>query len=366
MSISAFAPGRVELLGNHTDYNGGVVLSAALDLGVTARAESHDDRGEAILRSESVKGCVLLDLEHLKKENQWSDYPAGVIAEFLSAGHQLGGFEIEFSSTLPEGAGLSSSAALEVATAMVLIQMFNIQIDPMDLARLCRQAENGFVGVQCGLLDQASSVFGLAGHAVFLDCREERVQQIPFPAGISLLIVNSGVRHALTGGEYNERREMCFRAAKILGVDELRDTDSQALAEASMHDIIRRRAMHIVGENDRVFEAVRALQVGDAAAVGRLMRESHQSSIDNFENSTPELDVLVNFACEEKCIYGARLTGGGFGGSIVALGDAEGLDTAAERIATRYQNATGRIATTLICQPGDGAWKLGPHNGSPD
>ena len=358
MSTRVFAPGRVELLGNHTDYNGGVVLSAALDLGVTAEAGRRDN-DEVVLRSEAVKGCVLLDPGALKKENQWSDYPAGVVSEFLAAGHELGGFEIEFSSTLPEGAGLSSSAALEVATAMALIKLFGIDIAPMDLARLCRHAENGFVGVQCGLLDQASSVFGLAGHAVFLDCREETVEQIPFPEGIGLLIVNSGVRHALTGGEYNERREMCLRAAKILGVEQLRDADPEALAKAPMHDVVRRRAMHIVGENARVFEALRCLSAGDAAAFGRLMRESHQSSIDNFENSTTELDLLVDFACEEKSIHGARLTGGGFGGAIVALGNLEHLPAAASRIATRYQNATGNRASTLVCRPGDGAWKLG-------
>ncbi|HRJ70764.1 MAG TPA: galactokinase [Terrimicrobiaceae bacterium] len=353
-TASAFAPGRVELLGNHTDYNGGVVLSAAIDLGISARGRGRED-GKIVLTSEGIPGVAEADVAGLEPSGGWSDYPLGVARVLKDAGFPVGGFSADYSSTLPLGAGLSSSAAIEVCTAVLLSRLFGFSAGPLDLAKLCRKAENEFVGVNCGLLDQVSSIFGKKDHAVFLDCRAETVENIPFPAGVGLLIVHSGVKHALTGGEYNERREQCFEAARILGVPALRDATSAQLAGAGMPDLVRRRALHITGENERVFAAVGHLRQGDAAAFGKLMTASHGSSMANFENSTAELDVLVEIACAQDGVHGARLTGGGFGGAIVALVDLARIDVIAAAVESEYRKRTGHAGQAYRCLIGDGA-----------
>ncbi len=351
---SAFAPGRVELLGNHTDYNGGVVLSAAIDLGISAGGRLRPD-GKILLTSEGIPGVAAADIAALEPDHAWSDYPLGVARVLRDAGFPISGFEAGYSSTLPLGAGLSSSAALEVCTAVLLSRLFGFSASPLDLAKLCRKAENEFVGVNCGLLDQVSSIFGKKDHAVFLDCRGETVENIPLPAGIGLLVVHSGVKHALTGGEYNERREQCFEAARILGVPALRDATSAQLAAATMPEIVRSRALHITGENERVFEAVGHLRQGDAAAFGKLMTASHRSSMQNFGNSTAELDILVEIACAQEGVHGARLTGGGFGGAIVALADLSKIDAVAAAVESGYHARTGHAGKAYRCLIGDGA-----------
>ncbi len=353
-SASSFAPGRVELLGNHTDYNGGVVLSAAINLGISARGRRRADT-QIVLTSEGIPGVVTADLEKLTANDSWADYPLGVAKIVKDAGHPVAGFEADFSSNLPLGAGLSSSAAIEVCTAVLLIRLFGFQVPPLDLARLCRKAENEFVGVSCGLLDQVSSIFGKREHAIFLDCRAETVENVPFPPGVGLLIVHSGVKHALSGGEYNERRDQCFEAARILGVPALRDATSEQLAGANMPSIVKRRAAHIIGENERVFEALEHLKRRDAAAFGNLMCASHRSSMENFENSTPELDALVEISCAQEGVYGARLTGGGFGGAIVALVVMSSIEKVAETVEAAYREKTGHNGKAYRCLIGDGA-----------
>jgi len=354
-SVSAFAPGRVELLGNHTDYNDGVVLSAALDLGISVTGKKRDD-DKIVLSSEGIEGNVTVDLASFQANGEWSDYPLGVVKKLQEAGESLGGFEAHYEASLPQGAGLSSSAALEVATGVFLMRLFGLTVGALEMAKLCRKAENEFVGVNCGLLDQVSSIFGKKGEAIYLDCRAESVETFPFPANAGLLIVNSGVKHALTGGEYNERRTMCFAAAEALGVKALRDATSASLASGSMPDIVRRRAAHVVGENERVGEALNYLKAGDSAGFGALMSASHKSSMENFENSTPELDSLVRIACSTPGVFGARLTGGGFGGAIVALVAKSAIEEAAREIVKRYAEETGHTGTPIICLPGDGAW----------
>lgn len=353
-SASSFAPGRVELLGNHTDYNGGVVLSAALHLGISAMGRRRDD-GRIVLTTEGISGVVGADLRHLKPNDSWADYPLGVAHVLKEAGYPIGGFEADFTSTLPLGAGLSSSAAIEVATAVLLSRLFDFQIDRLELAKLCRKAENEFVGVSCGLLDQVSSIFGRKDHAIYLDCRAETVENIPFPTEAGILIVHSAVKHALTGGEYNERRDQCFAAAKAMGVPALRDVTSEQLEKAKLPELVKRRAAHVVGENERVFEALYYLKRGDAPDFGRLMTESHRSSMYNFENSTPELDALVEIANKQTGVYGARLTGGGFGGAIVALVNIDHIDEAAEKILAEYEAKTGHTGSAYRCAAGDGA-----------
>ena len=350
-SASSFAPGRVELLGNHTDYNGGVVLSVAINLGIAARGRARNDE-KIRLMSEGLSGVVNADLETLAPNDSWADYPLGVAKVLHDNGFPIAGFEANFSSNLPLGAGLSSSAAIEVSMAVLLTRLFNFQVPPIDLARLCRKAENEYVGVSCGLLDQVSSIFGEKDHAIFLDCRAETVETLPFPPEVGLLV---GVKHALSGGEYNERRDQCFEAAEILGVPALRDATSEQLAAAVMPALVKRRAAHIIGENERVFQAVDHLKRHDAVALGNLMRESHRSSMENFENSTPELDALVEISCAQEGVYGARLTGGGFGGAIVALVSLNAIEEIAKAVEAEYFERTGHNGKAYQCLIGDGA-----------
>lgn len=353
--VSSFAPGRVELLGNHTDYNGGVVLSAAIQLGVQATGSRRED-GRIVLSSEGIDGVVAVDrAAGLKPRDSWEDYPLGVAEMLAQAGAEAGGFEAHFSATLPPGAGLSSSAALEVATAVLLNKLYPFELSPMELAKLCRRAENEFVGVSCGLLDQVSSIFGERDRVVFLDCRAESVQTIPFPESLGLLIVHSGVKHALTGGEYNERRDQCFEAARRLGVPALRDVTTPQLEAAGLPDLVRRRAAHVVGENERVLEALDDLRAGRGAEFGRLMTASHASSRTNFENSTPELDALVEIATALPGCHGARLTGGGFGGAIVALVERSQTEDLGAAIVQAYATRTGHTARAYPCVASDGA-----------
>lgn len=340
--MQAYAPGRVELLGNHTDYNAGVVLSAAIDRGITIQGELS---GNSIIQLQSDGPSVRHDLDfgwpQRLATQQWANYPLGVVRVLLDEGWTIPGFNASITSTVPAGAGLSSSAALEVATCLLIEKLAGFSLDPMNRARLCRKAENEFVGVNCGLLDQASSVFGKEGHAIFLDCRSETVSNILFPAGVALLITNSGVKHQLTGGEYNERREQCFEAARLLGVSALREATSEQLLAADLPEITRRRALHVTGENERVFAGIDYLRAGDAAAFGRLMFASHESSRVNFENSTPELDLLVEIAQDTPGVHGSRLTGGGFGGATVSLIDPVLADAISARLTAEYEKRSG-------------------------
>jgi galactokinase len=351
----AFAPGRVEILGNHTDYNEGLVLSAALEMGVTCRGRPRQD-GLIRLRSEGHGEDFIIEAgAELLPNATWVDYPLGVLAQMRRLGLPVTAFECEFSSTLPSGAGLSSSAALEVATAVFLCHLHDFSLTPLELAKLCQRAENEFVGVNCGLLDQVSSVFGLREHLVHLDCRTQHVERVPMPAGVELLIINSGVKHALTGGEYNERREQCFAAAAAVGVPFLRDTTSAELEKAGMPELVRQRALHITGENERVRRGLAALAAADLPSFGRLLFESHESSRLNFANSTPELDLLVELASQTPGIYGSRLTGGGFGGATVSLVNEKSAAAAAASITQAYQAKTGIAAAAYLCPIGDGA-----------
>ncbi len=352
--ISAFAPGRIELLGNHTDYNDGVVLSAAIDLGVTIRGE-RSKNGEISLTSEGFEPVKMTGGEVLQRTGSWTDYPLGIVATLRDEGVEVGGFHAEFSSTLPVGTGLSSSAAMEVATAVFLRDLFGLNMNALEIAKLGRRAENEFVGVGCGLLDQVSSVFGRRQHAIYLDCRAESVERIPFPSGVDLLVVQSGVAHALTGGEYDERRARCFEAAKSLGVPALRDVTTAQVEAGDLPDLVRRRALHVTGENERVFAAVDLLRAGEIAGFGKLMAASHESSRLNFENSTPELDLLVEIAMTRPGVHGARLTGGGFGGAIVAAVDSEKLEPVEDAILTAYFERSGVATRATRCHIGDGA-----------
>lgn len=324
-SITTFAPGRAELLGNHTDYNEGFVLAIAVDRGTTIQGQARSDRTIHLHTHELGKTeIVALDGLASEKVAPWSRYVLGVVDQFRHNDLPVEGFEAKISSNLPLGAGLSSSASIENATLLFLSQAFGARLQPMQMAHLSQMAEHDFVGVRCGLLDQIASLMSHAGHATFIDCRTFKVRHVPLPDKTSLIIANSGVKHALVAGEYNQRRSDCEAAAHALGVKALRDATSAMLESQRSHlaDRIYHRALHIVGENERVLEASEVLQRGDVARFGELMFASHESSRVNFENSCPELDLLVETARRTPGIYGARLSGGGFGGSTINLVEA--------------------------------------------
>ena len=357
--LSARGPGRVELLGNHTDYNDGVVLSAAINFAVSVHGDVRSDQA-ATVRSDFSNLEVSEPLARLEKQTgdaSWANYPFGVAHILQDAGYRLGGFAMSVASDLPPGAGLSSSAALEVATARLLMKLFSLDIAPMELAKLCRRAENEYVGVNCGLLDQVSSIFGKRGQAIYLDCRSEQVENIPLPARTELLIFHTGVEHRLVGGEYNERRAQCFAAAQALGVPALRDVSSARLtaARATLDPLVYRRAAHIVGEIERVFTGIDLLRRGDGAAFGALMFASHESSRTNFENSTPELDALVELAHAEPGVLGSRLTGGGFGGATISLVETDRAREIARHLEERYAARSGNHGKAYLCESADGA-----------
>jgi galactokinase len=349
---SGYAPGRVELLGNHTDYNLGVVLGAAIDRGLTVSGTRRDD--EMIqLSSQLIDEPVTTSLSDLRPRttHRWANYVLGVVAQFRAAGHLVGGFAADVSGDLPAGAGLSSSAALEVATAGLLVALHDLRLGPLEVARLCRRAENEFVGVQSGLLDQATSVFGREDQVVFLDCRSEEIRTIPFPAGLMLVIAQSRGKHDLLASLYNRRREECAAAARALRVSSLREVTPAQLESAGpeLDPLLRRRAAHIVGENQRVWRAVEILQSGaDPAEFGALMNASHESSRTNFENSTADLDRLVELARSRPGVLGSRLTGGGFGGATVTLVEAA---HAPDLVAHLDSHATA----VFVCRAADGA-----------
>jgi galactokinase len=366
VTASAYAPGRVEILGNHTDYNQGVVLAAAIDRGLTVSgAPRGDDR--IVLRASGPGAQIDIALAELRPQTQqrWANYPLGVVQQFRSAGYEVRGFEAEVSGDVPAGAGLSSSAAFEVATAGLLMKLHDFRIPPLEVAKLCQRAENEFVGVRSGLLDQATSVFGRADHLVYMDFRNDEISTIPMPAKLALVIADSGKKHNLLQSQYNTRREECTAAAKALAVTSLRDVTLQQLeaARASLDPILYKRAAHIVGENTRVWQAVEALRAGDAAAMGALMNASHESSRVTFENSTPELDTLTEVARAVPGVLGSRLTGGGFGGGSVTLVNAAQANAAAEQIRDDYAQRTGHVTAPFVCRIADGAAALWQRDG---
>jgi galactokinase len=355
-TASAFAPGRVELLGNHTDYNEGLVLGAAIDRGLTVSGATRSDQ---ILRITSrLMGEAELHLTDLHPliDARWANYAAGVARELMDAGIRIGGCNAEVDGTLPPRAGLSSSAAFEVATALFLLKLNQSQLPGMELAKLCQRAEHRFVGVRSGLLDQVISIFGRTDHLIFFDTRSEQVRAIAFPSELALIIADSGKDRELSSGEYNLRREQTHEAAHRLGVRALRDVTAPELTvHSGLDPLLSRRARHIVEENERVELALEYLARGDAARFGQLMNESHESSRTNFENSTAELDALVELARDQPGVFGARLTGAGFGGAIVVLCQRKTAEIAAQNLRRLYQAQTGLTAETFLCRIGQGA-----------
>jgi galactokinase len=319
------APGRANLIGEHTDYNEGLVLPFALGRGTLAAA-SRRAHGILELRSRQAPepGAVTVRLDELEPGavTGWAAYPAGVAWALREAGHPLGGTSIAIESDLPQGAGLSSSAALECAVALALMQVHAVDVARPALAALAQRAENDFVGVPSGIMDQSASLLCEAGHALLLDCRTGDTDLVPLrpaAAGLELMLVDTRARHTHAGGEYAARRRECAEAARALGVRSLRDITHDSPLIGQLRDpVLRRRARHVVTEICRVSDAVRLLRRGDLPGVGPLLRESHASLRDDFEVSWPEADVTVDAAIAAGA-PGARMMGGGFGGSVIAL-----------------------------------------------
>jgi len=352
-SFTAYAPGRAELLVKHTYYNEGYVLALAVDRGTTITGQPRKDRQIEIHSRELGKSeSIGLDKLLAERVAPWSRYVLGVVDQFRRNDLPVEGFEAEITGNLPLGAGLSSSASLENATVLFLTKLFGAKLEPMQMARLSQKAEHDFVGVRCGLLDQIASLLSKDRHATFIDCRTTEVSHVPLDGKVSVIIANSNVKHALVGGEYNERRSDCEAAAHALGVPFLRDASTAMLKarQGELADRIYRRALHITGENERVLEGALALRHGDLAAFGELMFQSHESSRVNFENSTPELDLLVATARQTPGVLGARLSGGGFGGATINL-----VEKGREEEVVQALTAALPEATCLVTCAADGA-----------
>jgi galactokinase len=357
------APGRIEFIGNHTDYNGGAVLGAAIDRYVWVAAAPNPARR---LRLFSANSAPVLELPadpgvKITGSDSWANYPLGVwrsLRDFKLP--QPAGFDLLVASNLPAGAGLSSSAALELAVALALLGLEGASIEPAQLAALGRHAENKYVGVPCGILDQGTSAFGRAGQLVHIDCRGPVFSRVPFPTNAHLWIFNTREKHALIDGLYATRHEECLAAVKALGVALLADLTPAQLPplEKRLTPVLARRAKHIVEEHARVHDTVDALQRGDLATVGRLLTASHRSSQHLFENSTPALDHLVDLLEKHPAVLGARLTGGGFGGAVLALTKDSFTEQDAAGIARRHGAVHGRAPEILQLQSADGAQVL--------
>ncbi|HLZ27733.1 MAG TPA: galactokinase [Chloroflexota bacterium] len=348
--MRAAAPGRVNLIGEHTDYNGGFVLPTAIpqqteveltprpDRRVTAQSTNDPLRGEYTLGQENAQG-------------NWLDYIQGVTWALGEAGFgSLSGFELRINSAVPLGAGLSSSASLEVACLRAIRQAFDLtDLDDVRLARVGQTAENDFVGAHCGIMDQMAASLADGATALFLDSRSLEFRRIPLPPDADLIVVHSGVAHEIAGGDYNTRRAECEAAARQLGVPQLRDLALADLARVErLPDPLGRRARHVITEDERVLQAVQALEAAELARLGDLFFASHASMRDDFEVSVPAVDLLVDIARADAAVYGARMTGGGFGGAVVMLAHHGQGRAAGERIARDYAERSGRTPTLLV------------------
>jgi galactokinase len=349
----ARAPGRVNLIGDHTDYNDGFVLPMAIDRAVWIAFRRRGD-ARVLVHSLDFHQDVEFDLSAPPThESGWRDYVRGVAC--VMAAHS--GWEGVLAGDVPLGAGLSSSAALELATMRAVATLESRAWDATAMARLAQHAENQWVGVNCGIMDQLISAEGVAGRALLIDCRSLATRAVPIPDDASIVVLDTATRRGLVDSEYNERRARCEAAARFFGVPALRDVDESTFDARSgeLDDVTRRRARHVIGENARTLAAADALERRDLKRVGALMDESHASLRDDFEVSREELDIMVAIAREHEGCYGARMTGAGFGGCAVALVDRSSADAFARETERRYVKAAGRTPSVYVCVAAAGA-----------
>jgi galactokinase len=351
------APGRVNLIGEHTDYNDGFVLPLAIDRAVWIALAPRDDRRVAVV-SVDYDQQREFSLDDLRRENAgWIEYLKGTAWSLQEAGLRLGGWEGVLTGDVPLGAGLSSSAALEMATARAFAAVGGLDWDPAAMAKLGQRAENQWVGVNCGIMDQLVSAAGRKGHALLIDCRSLAVEPVPLPPGVAVAVLDTATRRGLVDSAYNQRRSQCEAAARFFGVSALRDVTLEEFHRkaAGLDDVTRRRARHVIAENDRTLRAADAMRRGDAAELGRLLGEGHRSLRDDYEVSSDALDVMVDCAAAHQACFGARMTGAGFGGCAMAIVRAQDADDFIRRTAAAYQEKTGRRPAVYLCQAADGA-----------
>ena len=357
------APGRVNLIGEHTDYNDGFVLPAAIDRYIEFAGRRRTDRK---VRAHSIdfQDFVEFSLDDIQKDavHSWSNYLRGVSRFLEGDGHQLCGADVVFGGDVPREAGLSSSAAVEVAATVFWQRLMGLQLDPIYVIKLSRRAENEFVGVPCGIMDQFISALGRRDHALFLDCRDLAYRHVPLRGDVKVIVCNSGVKRALAQSEYEVRLKQCRQAVAQLGtaglaVKSLREVDPQDLEvhRAVLSEVLLKRARHVVTENQRTLEAVTVLEAGDIERFGELMNASHESLRDDYEVSSKELDVLVELAWKQPGTLGARMTGAGFGGCTVNLVRLEAAEAFAEAVRRGYQESLGLKAEVYVCRASDGA-----------
>jgi len=345
----------VNLIGEHTDYHEGFVLPTVIPQRTYVTIVTRDDSRVRVRSTTMGPGWEEYRLGEEREGRGWLDYVAGVTAILAREGIALGGLDVEISSRIPIGGGVSSSAALTVSMLRALRALLALELDDVELALVARRVETDFVGAPVGVMDQMAASLGADGEALFIDTRTLHTQAVPLPHSIDLLVIHSGLTHAHAGGDYGVRREESFRAAALLGLKYLRDADPSCLTRLEeLPPLLARRARHIITENARVLEAVSALRDGDGARLGELFAASHASMRDDYEISLPEIDTLVRLGIGHPDVYAARLTGGGFGGSVVMLAKAGRGRAAAEAVLGAYRDATGRDGRIIVPDSGDG------------
>lgn len=355
------APGRVNLIGEHTDYNDGFVLPCAIDYQAVVAASMRDDQ---LVRVVCVDYGNAIDEFDLTKEitfqegKMWANYIRGVVKCLLQIGYPIKGVDISVSGNVPQGAGLSSSAALEVVIGQTFKELFKLELSQSDIALIGQQAENEFVGCNCGVMDQMISAEGREYHAMLLDCRSLETKAVPIPEDLAVVIINSNKKRGLVDSEYNTRRDQCEEAARIFGVKALRDVNIEEFEKrkSELDDVVAKRARHVITENMRTCEAAKALSSNNIKRLSELMAESHASMRDDFEITVDEIDKLVEMVREvigDK--GGVRMTGGGFGGCVVALVQIELVETVQKTVESRYELETGLKESIYICKAKEGA-----------
>lgn len=359
------APGRVNLIGEHTDYNDGFVFPMAIDFDMILAARKRADRTVRIYSADFDQTVEFSLTEPIAfdSDKRWSNYLRGVLAELMKQGAVPPGMDMVFQGDVPQGAGLSSSAALEVVTAVVVQKLCGSTIAPPDLALLCQRAENKFVGMNCGIMDQFISMMGRKNQALFLDCRSLEYRHVPLTLGdYRILICQSGVKHNLVDSEYNQRRRQCEQGVTVLagrfpGIKALRDADLEQLeaCRPEMDETVYRRCRHVIAEDQRVLDSIKALEQNDLSAFGRLMNGSHDSLRDLYEVSCDEIDLLVKLAREVPGVLGSRITGGGFGGCTVNLVAEAAIEDFKRHVATSYRARTGIEPQFFISTAANGA-----------
>jgi galactokinase len=359
------APGRVNLIGEHTDYNYGFVMPAAIQFYCWVAASARDD-SKLVIHSENLNEGVTVDLDDALPSGKWSDYPVGAAVIPHRSGKRLKGANLLIHSDVPIGAGLSSSAAIEVSVALAMLSLSGHEVHRKQLALWCQRAENEFAGMRCGIMDQFVACHGQQGHALKLDCRSLDYELVPLPTGVEIVICNTMVKHKLAGGEYNIRRAQCeegvhLLAAVLPSIKALRDISSSQLERHRElpNPVVYRRCRHVVTEDERVQLAASALNSGSVSSFGRLMDESHESLRQDYEVSCTELDQMVELARKQRGVLGARMTGGGFGGCTVNLVRTEDALSFQENVTDAYRKATGLVPEIYVCRASEGAGEIG-------